>query len=266
MTEVATMPVRKIVLNLIVATIICIPVTICGCEAVTGSGEIITLQMDYEDFERIEAGYAFDIEVSRADTYQVNLAIDEVLVEYLNVKQSGGTVYIGLKSGHNYQNQSRKAEITLPTLSRMELSGASKGVVRGFSTIEDIDFELSGASRLEIKELKTGKTELDLSGASKVTGSMYTNEGNFSLSGASTLELSGTAPDISVEASGSSEVMLDSFNVVTAKVELSGASEAEMVISKRLDINLSGGSKLIYSGDPKLGSIDVSGSSSIVQK
>lgn len=260
------MSMKKIALSLIMAAVICITVTMSGCEVVTGSGDIITLQMDYEDFERIEAGYAFDIEVTRADTYQVHLVIDEVLVEYLNVKQSGGTVYIGLKSGYNYMNQSRKAEITLPRLSRLELSGASEGVISGFSTTDDIDFELSGASRLEIKELKTGKTDLDLSGASEVTGSIDTNEGNFRLSGASTLELSGSAPDISVEASGASEVILKDFSAVTAEVELSGASDAELVVSKRLDIDLSGGSKLIYSGDPKLGSIDVSGSSSIVQK
>lgn len=260
------MPARKIIISLITAVMICIPVTISGCEVVTGSGDIITLQMDYEDFERIEAGYGFNVEVTRTDTYQVHLVIDEILVEYLNVKRSGGTVYIGLKSGYNYQNQSRKAEITLPKLSRLELSGESKGIISGFSTTDDIDFELSGASRLEIKELKTGKIELDLSGESEVTGNISTNEGNFRLSGASTLELSGAAPDISVEASGASEVNLENFSAVTAEVELSGGSNAEIVVSKRLDIDLSGGSKLIYSGDPKLGSIDVSGSSSIVQK
>ena len=257
---------KKLIIYLIIIAAIIIPLTISGCEAVTGSGELMTLVMDYEDFERIEAGYAFDVEITRADTYKVHIIIDEALVEYLNVKKSGGTVYIGLKSGHNYMKQIRRAEITLPTLSRLELSGASEGTISGFSTSGDMNFELSGASSLHIEDLKTGVVNLDMSGASGITGKIETSEGKFGLSGASNLKLSGSASELKIEASGASEVILTDFPVINADVELSGASDADIVVNGRLSIDLSGGSKLSYAGDPKLGSIDVSGSSSIEQK
>jgi hypothetical protein len=264
--EVSMLHLKKVTLCLILVAAISLPLTISGCEVVTGSGELMTLVMDYEDFERIEAGYAFDIEITRADTYKVHIIIDEALVEYLNVKKSGGTVYIGLKSGYNYMKQIRRAEITLPRLSRLELSGASEGTISGFSTSGDMSFELSGASSLNIEDLKTGVVNLDMSGASDITGKVETSEGKFGLSGASNLKLSGSAAEIKIEASGASEVTLTDFPVVNADVELSGGSDAEIDVSGRLSIDLSGGSKLSYAGDPKLGSIDVSGSSSIVQK
>lgn len=257
---------KKLLLCLALFTIIGITPMISGCEAVTGSGEPMTLEMDYEDFERIEAGYGFDVEITRADTYKVNIIIDEVLVEYLNVKKSGGTVYIGLKSGYNYMEQIRRAEITLPKLNRLELSGGSEGIISGFSTTNDISFELSGASQLNMNNLKADTVDLNISGASKVIGTIEAKRGEFDLSGASKLEISGSAPEISIEASGDSEVKLTDFPTVDADVELSGGSNAEIFVSGRLSIDLSGASKLIYSGDPKLGSIDVSGSSSILQK
>ena len=75
------MVIKRILLCLVLIAVAGTIVTISGCEVVTGSGEPITLVMDYEDFERIEIGYAFDVEISRADTYKVHLIIDEALVE-----------------------------------------------------------------------------------------------------------------------------------------------------------------------------------------
>ena len=257
---------EKLLLCSVIITMLVITVMMSGCEAVTGSGKPMTLEMDYEDFERIEAGYGFKVEVTRSDTYKVNIIIDEILIEYLNVKKSGGTVYIGLKSGYNYMKQTRRAEIKLPKLNRLELSGGSEGIISGFSTSSDISFELSGASQLNIKNLKAGTVDLGISGDSEVIGTIEAKKGEFNLSGASKLEISGSAPEISVEASGASEVILTDFPTVNAEVELSGGSDAEIFVSGRLSIDLSGASKLTYSGDPKLGSIDVSGSSSIFQK
>jgi hypothetical protein len=257
---------KRLLFCSVIITVLGITLTISGCEAVTGSGELMTLEMDYEDFERIEAGYGFDVEITRADTYKVNIIIDEILVEYLNVKKSGGTVYIGLKSGYNYMKQTRRAEITLPMLNRLELSGGSEGIISGFSTTSDMSFELSGASHLNIKNLKAGTVDLGISGDSEVIGTIEAKKGKFDLSGASKLEISGSAPEISIEASGDSEVILTDFPTVNADVELSGGSDADIFVNGRLSIDLSGASKLTYSGDPKLGSIDVSGSSSILQK
>jgi hypothetical protein len=257
---------KKFLLCSILVTIVSITPTISCSEDVTGSGELMTLEMDYEDFERIEVSYGFDVEITSADAYKVNIIIDEILVEYLNVKKSGGTVYIGLKSGYNYMKQIRRAEITLPKLNRLDLSGASEGLISGFSTTSDMSFELSGASHLNIKNLKTGTADLNLSGGSKVIGTIEAERGEFDLSGASDLEISGSAPEISIQASGDSEVKLTDFPTVSADVELSSGSNAEIYVSGKLSIDLSGASKLIYSGDPKLGSIDVSGSSSILQK
>jgi hypothetical protein len=222
--------------------------------------------MDYSEFDKIEVGSAFDVEITRSDDYLVRITIDKVLYEYLRIDQRGNTLHIGLKPNYTYTGTTQQAVVHLPDLRRLELSGASRAVVTGFSVSHSLDFELSGASRLNLGPAIAGNSNFKLSGASRANGIIQMDDGNFDLSGASTLELRGSGDDISISASGASIVTLPDFAVATADVDLSGASRADINVSSRMDINLSGGSRLEYSGTPKLGSLNVSGGSTINQR
>ena len=93
-------------------------------------------------------------------------------------------------------NITRKATIQLPDLEKLGLSGASKAKVSGFSSSHAVDFELSGASNAAISNITAGDTNFKLSGASKASGSIAMANGEFDLSGASSLDLEGSAKDI----------------------------------------------------------------------
>jgi hypothetical protein len=260
------MTIKRILICLVLLIVMSTFAVTAGCDVVTGSGKTSTFDMAFDDFYKIEAGYAFDVKITRADSYLIRITIDENLYEYLKINKSSNTLYIGLKSGYVYTNMTQQAVITMPDLYRLELSGASKAVVSGFSTTHDLDFELSGASKMDLENLEADDSDINLSGASEVTGSLKIADGKFDLSGASSLELEGSADDISVEASGASEVELSDFTAANVDVELSGASNAVINASSRLDVNLSGASDLKYIGSPKLGNINISGGSSIKQK
>jgi len=256
---------------LIIATFL---LMVSGCipgvgPSVRGSGKVVTWDFDYRDFTKVVAGYAFNVDISKADSYLVRISTDDNMYEYLDVSQQGDTLRIGLKPNYRYDYSkiTRKATITLPDLETLELSGASKANVGvGFSSTHAVDFKLSGASNLDISSMKTGNTNFELSGASKASGNIEMANGSFDLSGASSLELQGSAADIDIEASGASHFKLSDLSVVDAEVNLSGASGATINASGRLDGNLSGASKLSYVGNPTLGSISTSGGSTISQK
>lgn len=233
---------------------------------VNGSGKLAAWDFDFRDFTKIEAGYAFDVDVVEADSYFVRITIDDNLYEYIDINKQGDTLHIGLKPNYIYMNITRKATINLPDSEKLGLSGASKAKVDRFSSSHAVDFDLSGASNADISSMKAGNTNIELSGASKASGSIEMADGRFSLSGASSLELEGSANDVDIEASGASHVRLSDFSVVDADINLSGASGVTINASGRLDGNLSGGSKLNYIGNPTLGSISASGGSTISQK
>lgn len=266
------MATRKTMRYIALIIIISILTFATGCgygfgPTVTGSGKLASWDFDYRDFTKIEAGYAFGIDVVKADTYLVRITIDDNLYEYLDISKQGDTLYLRLKPNYNYISVNRKATINLPDLEKLGLSGASQADIgSGFSSYHAVDFELSGASKVDIDNMKAGNTNFGLSGASKASGNIEMADGRFDLSGASSLELEGSAKDIDIQASGASHVELPDFSVVDADINLSGASGATINASGRLDGDLSGASRLTYMGNPTLGSVSASGGSTISQK
>ena len=100
-----------------------------------------------------------------------------------------------------------------------------------------------------------------------VTGSIKgSGDARFTLSGASRVRVEGAADNLFIQASGASDLELSNFPVHNADVNLSGASRANVNLDGRLDADLSGGSHLIYIGEPTMGDINTSGGSTISKK
>jgi hypothetical protein len=236
----------------------------CG-DVVTGSGVTQTLEFDYANFSRIEISTGFDMEITQGDSFFVSITIDKSLYEYLNIAQRGDTISIGLKANHIYTAASRKGVLNLPDIRRLDLSGGSKAIVTGFTMTHNMDFELSGASSLVLKPMQAGDTSFTLSGASTAEGNIQMNNGKLDVSGGSTLTLDGAAIDMRVKASGASTVSIRDIPLTTSMVDLGGASRATVKVSDILDVKLKGGSTLDYYGNPKLGSMEVSGGSKLNQ-
>lgn len=242
-------------------------VTAIGCGAVVvGSGKLVTRDFDYSDFNKLNVSHAFQVEVTRADSFFVSLTMDDNLFDYLNIRKLGSTLYIGLKTPRSYVSTTQRATITMPDLHGLKLSGASTGDVSGFSSEDTLNLDLSGASSLDIEEVTAGNTDFNISGASKLSGSMEIDYGNFEVSGASSANLDGSADDMKMDVSGTSTMRLDDFTVENANIILSDASTATVNASGRIDAEISGASNLYYIGSPTLGRLDVSGASNIRQK
>jgi hypothetical protein len=136
--------------------------------------------------------------------------------------------------------------VTMPQLHGVTASGASHGTVTGFSSTEDLDITVSGAS--------------------KVTGDITAGNVEFDISGASAIQLEGSANDIDANVSGASHFNLGAFTVNNADVNFSGASSGTVNLDGRLDANLSGASTLWYIGEPTMGDINTSGASIVSRK
>lgn len=257
----------------VIVAFVTIPLTSCICIPggfttigprleVTGSPNMATWEYELSDFTSINVSSAFTVDISQSDSYRVSITANENLLDYLDVRQVGKTLYLGLKRA-SYTNIRYESTITLPELLRLGLSSASKGSVSGFSSSSALEFNVSGASSLTIAAVTAGGTECNISGASRVNGAMETGDCDFDLSGASTIELDGSGSDTGIYASGASKVELADFPINNAEVSLSGASEAILNLSGRLDANLLGYSHIKYLGEPTLGSIRTSGGSTV---
>jgi len=238
-----------------------------GCEGVvTGSGNLETKQYNFSDFNRVDIGYAFEVGIDQSSSYSISITADDNLFEYIQVSKEGETLKIGLKRIISLGTVTLKAEVTMPQLRGLELSGATRGTVSGFSSTENLDVEVSGASSLDLVDISAGDVKCEVSGASKVTGDITAADADFDVSGASTVQLEGSASDIVVDTSGASRVKLAAFPINNATVALSGASSGTVNLDGRLDADLSGASKLSYIGEPTMGTINTSGASTLSKK
>jgi hypothetical protein len=238
----------------------CVRVDISG-----ESGDAVTRDFDFTGFTRIEVGYAFKADIVRSENYSVSVVINEKMADRLKVTKVGDTLKIGLKEpAWNFWGVRNRPQvsITMPELRGLKLSGASEGNIRGFKSDRDFTLDVSGASNLDI-DMETLGFYGVISGASGLSGYLKSGLSDVEISGASHITLSGSGSDIKLHVSGASTVKLDDYAVTNADVELSGASTGRLKVSGRLDADLSGASHLEYGGNPTLEKVDISGASSI---
>ncbi len=279
------MKIKSIAAVIIILSLLTVP-CVSGClYPVSGSGDLITEQFDYTDFSRVQVSNVFEFEISQSDTYSISVTADDNIMEYIIIDRSGDTLQVRLKQGYTYRSITAIAKIGMPDISRLEMSGATTGVINDFNTSNNISIEVSGASKLELLDFTAGNikmkvsgasvvdakmtggnTEFEISGASKMTGLLACGDAEFNVSGASSLNLSGSGQDLKATVSGASKMSLDNFTTDDADVSVSGASTAVVNTVSRLDADVSGASTLYYIGNPVLGDIDVSGASSVKKK
>ena len=260
------MLVKRILLCFALVVIIATLITTAGCAVVTGSGNVVTREYVYGDFSRIEIGYAFDAEISQADSYLIKISLDDNLFDYLDISKSGDTLRITMEPGNIYSKTQQRAVITLPALERLELSGASKATVTGFTSFHNLEMKISGASEVDIFDVTSGDAYLEISGASNIEGTLTMKDVVFDVSGAGSVTLEGAGEDMSLDASGASDVDLSALTLNNAWVNLSGASRATVNVSGQLNCDLSGASILEHLGNPTIGTLTSSGGSIIRPK
>jgi len=218
-----------------------------ACQGVVlGSGDPETRSFDYTDFTRIEAHNGFQVEIIESSSYSIAVTTDDNVWKYLDVSKDGDTLIIEFEWNRSYTNVIKEAVITMPDIESLQLSGGSQGDIDGFGSSNDFSAKLSGGSRLE-GTITAGESKLSLSGGSRIT-------------------LSGSSDNLIVDSSGGSRVNLEDFPVNDADISISGGGFADIRMDGILDANLSGGSKVIYTGNPKLGDMELSGGSTVSRK
>ncbi|MFC1946497.1 head GIN domain-containing protein [Chloroflexota bacterium] len=231
----------------VLAGIVLISGLIAGCQGVVfGSGDPETRTFDLTGFTRVEAHNGFQIEITQSSTFGVEVTTDDNVWKYLDVEKSGDILVISFDWNRSYSAVIKEAVITMPEIEGIQLSGGSQGEITGFSSSRDFRVKLSGGSGLD-GAFSTGDTEINMSGGSRVT-------------------LTGSGENLVIYSSGGSKADLEDFSVYDSDITISGGGSADINMVGVLDANLSGGSRVRYTGSVEIGDLQLSGSSTISKK
>jgi hypothetical protein len=222
--------------------------SLTACEpTLFGSHEVTTVSPAADGIDRLDFSNEVDAVVVQGSPPRVEITINENLRDYLRVRSAGGRLEVGMQDGYDYQRLVLDVRVTVPSLSAIELSGASQA-------------HLEGLERAPVPRFAA-----TASGASHLSGGVVTDRLDLELSGASEADLSGSTRELSLEASGASHATLDRLPATLASVELSGASHAAVWVDSEVHGQASGASTLVVRGSAST-NIETSGASSVSRR
>ncbi len=235
---------KKIIKVVVLAILVLF--TSCKDRCVKGNGEIANEMRSVSNFTSIEVSSALKVIFTQSDEYKVEVVADDNLIGYITTEVNGNELHVKVKNEKCFKKIT-KAEIhvSAPSISTIEISGASS-------------FETTN-------QLNADNIQLKLSGASQLNFTIQTHNLNADISGASSVEVSGVANSIILKESGASEFRSTNLLTKTAVVDFSGASSGSINVQNNLNATLSGASSLNYYGNPTVSS-NLSGASSINKK
>lgn len=221
---------------------LCALIIVSSCDTEDpGPLQEVEKEFSIVDFDRLEMGSALNIRVEHSNIFSIQASGDRRNINDLEVFKNGSTLIIKFD-----ENRERKHEtyitIKMPRLEAVNFSGASVSKISAFTSNDDLDVFLSGAS---VCQIDVNYNEIDLS-----------------LSGASSLRMYGEGEKIRAEVSGASVLTAFDYPVREARVNVSGASSGKVMVTEVLEVVAGGASSLLYRGDPSVSS-EISGSSTV---
>lgn len=190
---------------------------------------------EFEDFTSVEIGSAFEVDIRQGDEYKVIIYGSEEQIDDIRLMNDGDLLDIHYnKETYDFSKRTRKnikVKITMPNITDIKTSGASKAYINGFKG-EKLALNLSGASYVE------------------VDGDFDDIESN--VTGASELELKGSGKELRAKISGGSKVNAYNYMVNFATVDATGLASAQLYVTERLEVESSVVSNVKYRGGAEL--------------
>jgi hypothetical protein len=212
---------------------------------VVGSGAVVDQAFEATDFDQIEVHSTFDVAVRLGPMRAVEVSADDNLMEYIEVKERGRVLEIGLSRNIQIRDGTLRATVMVPRLTAVSANGASKVL------LDD----------LECEDLR-----LEIHGASRARGVVTTRQLQVSGHGASSVELAGKVDRLSVDMSGASNAKLEELLAASCSADVSGASTAHVYTVGVLEATASGASTVTYNQGAHTKGIRSSGASNVRQR
>jgi major membrane immunogen (membrane-anchored lipoprotein) len=190
-----------------------------------------TQTFDFKNFDELEVADAFRVHVTSGASFSVSATGELNDLDDLKIFVQDGKL-VARYQDYSRNRQRMDIDIIMPDIEKVDFSGAVKAELENFENLPSLEIELSGASKCEFD------------GSAR--------EMDFNLSGASELNFFGEAKYLDGELSGASQLFSFGMPVEESELDLSGASRAEVYVSKKLSVEASGASQVRYKGNPEI--------------
>lgn len=218
----------------------------CGPYPISNSQDEGADFISLESFTGLDIEDALDVVIRNSEKCRIGFKSRSV-AESVHYEVRNNTLHINFTSREAFQrlktlmNDDERAQviIELPLFDNLDISGAVRCTIDPFQG-RNLNIDATGANELILLGITYEKVRLEVSGAAKV-------------------EMRGVVNELNIDQSGASVIEASELIVENTTLDLSGASYSRLHVTGRLNADLSGTSKLTYSGKPSEVSIEKSG-------
>ena len=234
-------------------SIVCIIVAItcctsCRLNTLKGSGNKTTANPTVASFNAVDINIPLklDITVQAGSQPGVQLSGYENVIKHIKTKVENNTLIIttDLDDTWTIDGDGITAQITLPAIIGLSLTGSPDADVHGNITGSTFDIDVSGASKITIDNINVDSFSMQVSGA----GDLWVK--------------GGAVKYAEYEISGAGDVKAFPLQSAETVASISGAGTGEVTALQKLTANISGAGTVKYKGHPSV-TQDVSGAGAV---
>ena len=188
---------------------------------ITGTGDMVSREIDVADFNAISVSGAFNVIYRQSQDTALTVVMQSNLFDHLETDVRGGVLQIGTRRSFTTIIENRpRLYIYAPYLAGVNFFGAVSA--SGWDTVEGPDFTI------------------DASGAVSMNINLDVHSLDVNVSGAGNLTLSGAAVVIHVNGSGAFNLYAGGLAISGGRVDLSGVGSVYLSSLENIDVNVSG--------------------------
>jgi hypothetical protein len=221
--------------NICLIAVVAVTVAFSGCSylgpCLDGTGPVISDLRDIGDFNGVSNTGSFDVYVTRADSFSVEVIAQASLIPIIETYVSGYTLVVKTQHDVCYRSSTPvKVLVSMPETVLLRLTGSGR-VLAEMATSSEVEISNSGSGSMEIDSVMADKYVLSNSGSGHISIlDSYINELDAVQSGSGAI-LCGTlfgATDIKIRHSSSGLVTAGVIDGTAVDVVLSGSGKVEL--------------------------------------
>lgn len=209
-----------------------------GCSyfgpCLNGSGPVITEQREVGEFTGVNNTGSFNVYVTKADSFSVEVVAQESLIPIIETYVSGGTLIVETESNSCFKSSAPvEVHVSLPETEVLTLTG-SGWVFADMLTSAEVEISNSGSGYMEIDSVISEIFVLDNSGSGYIS------------------VIGSYVSDVDVAQSGSGDILCGTLNGASEmdiRHSSSGRVSAVLIDGVVIDVVLSGSGRVELAGD-----------------
>jgi hypothetical protein len=205
----------------------------CATDRLTG--QTVKETRNLPAFNELKLTMSADVYLSQGDHQSVQVEADKASMEYIETETHGNTLVVKNREGHWNNMGHIRIYITMPEITRIDLSGS--GTVESQTPIKaaDLQITLSGSGNVKISSLEAPVLKAEITGS-----------GDIFLSGKN------DQAEMDATITGSGSIKADELQVGNATVHITGSGSARVFVLKQLETNITGSGSVLYKGNPMI--------------